>query len=116
MSPARALDPSDEIGALRAEIAEHDHRYHVLDDPSISDADYDALVRRLRRLEDDNPDLVTADSPTQRVGAALSTAFAPVVHQSPMMSLDNAFASTSWWRGASGWVVGRPMCRRSCAS
>jgi DNA ligase (NAD+) len=91
VSPARAVDPSDEIGALRAEIAEHDHRYHVLDDPSVSDAEYDALVRRLRRLEEENPDLVTADSPTQRVGAAPSPAFAPVVHQQPMMSLDNAF-------------------------
>jgi DNA ligase (NAD+) len=89
---AAQLDPADEIGALRAEIAEHDRRYHELDDPVISDADYDDLVRRLRRLEEENPDLVTPDSPTQRVGGAPSSLFAPVRHLVPMMSLDNAFS------------------------
>ena len=85
------LDPAEEILALRAEIALHDERYHVLDDPTISDAEYDALVRRLRELEVENPDLVTQDSPTQTVGAAPSSLFAPVKHTVPMMSLDNAF-------------------------
>src|ERR1700736_5191902 len=80
------------MDALRAEIAEHDRRYHELDDPSISDADYDTLVRRLRALEADNPDLVTPDSPTQRVGSAASSLFSPVTHLLPMISLDNAFS------------------------
>ena len=86
------MDPSDEIDALRAEIAEHNRRYYELDEPSISDADYDELVRRLQQLEAENPDLVSPDSPTQRVGGAPSSLFAPVVHQQPMMSLDNAFS------------------------
>ena len=76
---------------LRAEIAEHNRRYHELDDPSVSDADYDDLVRELRRLEEEFPELVTPDSPTQRVGGRAVAAFAPVVHRVPMMSLDNAF-------------------------
>ena len=86
------LDPAEELLALRAEIALHDERYHQLDDPTISDAEYDALVARLRELEADNPDLITADSPTQTVGAAPSSLFSPVVHSVPMMSLDNAFS------------------------
>jgi DNA ligase (NAD+) len=81
-----------EVTALRAEITEHDRRYHELDDPSISDADYDALVRRLRALEADHPELVTPDSPSQRVGSAVSSLFRPVTHVQPMMSLDNAFS------------------------
>ena len=86
------MDPSDEIDALRAEIAEHNRRYFELDEPSISDAEFDALMRRLRELEADNPDLLTPDSPTQQVGGAVSSLFAPVRHLVPMMSLDNAFA------------------------
>ena len=66
------------------------HRYHVLDDPSISDAEYDALMRELQQLEADDPSLVTPDSPTQRVGAAPSGGFAPVQHLQPMLSLANA--------------------------
>jgi DNA ligase (NAD+) len=93
MDPAEEIPaPADEMTALSAEIAAHDRRYHELDDPSISDADYDALVRRLRQLEAENPDLVTTDSPTQRVGSAPSSLFSPVRHVVPMMSLDNAFS------------------------
>jgi DNA ligase (NAD+) len=88
-----ALDPVARAGALRAEIAHHDERYHVLDDPEVTDAEYDALVRELRSLEAEHPDLVVPDSPTARVGAAPSTLFAPVVHHVPMMSLDNAFST-----------------------
>jgi DNA ligase (NAD+) len=77
---------------LRAEIAEHNRRYHELDDPIISDADYDALVRELRALEEADPSLVTPDSPTQTVGSAPATLFSPVVHRAPMQSLDNAFS------------------------
>jgi DNA ligase (NAD+) len=86
------MDPADEILALRAEIAEHNRAYYELDAPTIADADFDALLRRLKDLEAANPDLVTEDSPTQRVGGVASSLFAPVRHQVPMMSLDNAFS------------------------
>jgi len=76
---------------LRDEISEHTYRYHVLDTPLISDAAYDQLVRELTDLETRYPDLITADSPTQRVGAPPSAAFATVRHRAPMMSLANAF-------------------------
>ena len=84
--------PEVRISALRAEIADHDRRYHGEDAPVISDADYDALVRELRELEAAHPDLATPDSPTSRVGAAPSATFSPVVHRAQMMSLDNAFS------------------------
>jgi DNA ligase (NAD+) len=83
---------ANEVTRLRQEIAFHNERYHVLDDPTISDAEYDALVVRLRELEAEHPELVTPDSPTQTVGAAPSSLFAPVRHLLPMMSLDNAFS------------------------
>ena len=83
-------DDSGRIDELRALIRHHDERYHTLDDPEISDADYDALVRELRALEAEHPDLVTPDSPTQKVGGAISATFEPVEHHVPMMSLDNA--------------------------
>src|SRR5262245_65559198 len=77
---------------LRAERTEHNRRYHQLDDPIISDVDFDALVRELRALEEEFPELITPDSPTGRVGGAPAvTLFAPVTHTVPMMSLDNAF-------------------------
>jgi len=84
-------DPVGRAAALRALIAHHNERYHTLDDPEVSDAEYDELVRELRTLEADHPDLVVPDSPTTQVGAAPSTQFAPVRHHVPMMSLDNAF-------------------------
>jgi DNA ligase (NAD+) len=76
---------------LRAQIAQHDYRYYVLDDPSVSDAEYDRLMQELRALEAAHPELVTPDSPTQRVAGTPSGAFGEVVHQVPMLSLDNAF-------------------------
>ena len=82
----------EQAEGLRAEIREHNRRYHELDEPTISDGDYDELVRRLRALEEEFPELITPDSPTQQVGGApVTTLFAPVVHGVPMMSLDNAF-------------------------
>lgn len=90
-----AAEAAERAAALRAEIAGHDERYHQLDAPAISDADYDALVREVRDLEEAHPDLVTEDSPTQRVGSVPSTLFAPVEHRQPMMSLDNAFDDDS---------------------
>jgi DNA ligase (NAD+) len=78
---------------LVVEITEHNHRYHVLDAPVISDAQYDALMRELRGLEERYPDLRTPDSPTQRVGDVISTDFAPVEHLERLLSLDNAFSA-----------------------
>lgn len=81
-------EPRAEVAALREELNNHRHRYFVLDDPEISDAEYDALFDRLSHLEEAHPELVTPDSPTQRVGAAPSTQFAEVRHETPMLSLD----------------------------
>jgi DNA ligase (NAD+) len=82
--------PAAEAQRLRDEIDRHNYRYHVLDDPEISDAEYDKLMRRLEALEQANPELATPDSPTQRVGAAPSEKFRVVAHRRPMMSLGNA--------------------------
>ena len=82
--------PAVRVDELRAQIAHHNERYHTLDDPEISDADYDALVRELRQLEADHPDPASDDSPTGLVGGAISATFSPVTHRVPMMSLDNA--------------------------
>lgn len=83
-------EAADRIAELRTQITHHNERYHTLDDPEIGDADYDALIRELRDLEAEFPDLITADSPTQQVGGAISATFEPVEHEVPMMSLDNA--------------------------
>ncbi len=76
---------------LRKELEQHNHRYHVLDDPALSDAEYDRLFRELMQLEQDHKDLRRDDSPTQRVGAAPLPEFAQVRHRAPMLSLANAF-------------------------
>jgi DNA ligase (NAD+) len=76
---------------LRAQIAQHDYRYYALDEPQIPDAEYDRLMQELRALEGAHPELVTPDSPTQRVSGTPSASFGEVVHQVPMLSLDNAF-------------------------
>src|SRR5262245_7724795 len=79
-----------EVDRLRREIDHHNYRYHVLDDPEISDAEFDRLLRRLEALEREHPELVTADSPTQRVGAAPASGFTTVTHRQQMLSLQNA--------------------------
>ncbi|WP_122206824.1 NAD-dependent DNA ligase LigA [Pseudomonas viridiflava] len=76
---------------LRAELDQHNYRYHVLDEPSIPDVEYDRLFHELKALEAENPHLVTPDSPTQRVGSAALSAFTQVRHEMPMLSLGNAF-------------------------
>jgi DNA ligase (NAD+) len=82
----------ERIDALRAEIEGHDYRYYVLDAPTIPDVEYDRLMRELQRLEADFPDLVAADSPTQRVGGQPLEGFEEVRHRTPMLSLANAFS------------------------
>ncbi len=80
------------VEELREQANFHSYRYHVLDDPEVSDAEYDDLIKELRALEERFPELVTPDSPTQRVGATPADLFAPVEHRTPMLSLDNAFS------------------------
>jgi DNA ligase (NAD+) len=87
--PPGEQDPEARVEQLRAEIRHHNQRYYDQDDPEISDAEWDALMRELKQLEEAHPDLVTPDSPSQVVGGAVL--FAPVEHRTPMMSLDNAF-------------------------
>ncbi len=86
-------DDAKRVAELRRQIEHHDHRYYVLDDPEISDARYDVLMRELRELEAAHPRLVTPDSPTQRVGGQTSRGFSTVRHSLPMLSLDNAFSA-----------------------
>ena len=82
------------VDSLRDQIRHHNYLYHALDQPDIPDAEYDRLVRELQSLEEKHPNLITPDSPTQRVGAEPETAFNTVVHKMPMLSLDNAFSET----------------------
>ncbi len=88
---AKVTDASQRAEVLRDEIRRAEHAYYVLDMPEIGDAEFDALFLELRRIEDEHPDLVTIDSPTQRVGGEASEQFAKVRHRSPMLSLQNAF-------------------------
>ena len=85
------MSPAERIEVLRREIRSHDHRYFVLDDPAISDYDYDLLVKELQDLESAHPDLITPDSPTQRVGGSPSAAFPVVRHPVPMLSIGNTY-------------------------
>lgn len=82
---------TDEVAQLRAELNDANHRYYVLDDPTLTDADYDRLLRRLQQIEQAHPQLVTEDSPTMRVGAKAAEGFPEITHALPMLSLDNAF-------------------------
>lgn len=83
---------SKRIDELRQELRKHEYHYYVLDDPLVSDAEYDLLIRELRQLEEEYPELITPDSPTQRVGGQAAQKFNPVIHRRPLLSLDNAFS------------------------
>src|SRR4051812_42020630 len=87
---SRTHTAHDEIEQLRAKIRHHERLYYVLDAPEITDAEYDALIRRLQELEASHPELVTPESPTQRVGGKPREGAIKVAHTSPMLSLDNA--------------------------
>ena len=93
-------NPSERAAHLREQLWMHNYRYHVLDDPIISDAEYDALMRELRAIEESYPDLIVPDSPTRRVGGAASDKFAKVRHPVAMLSLGNGFdeADVRAWR------------------
>ncbi|MEP9316235.1 NAD-dependent DNA ligase LigA [Pseudomonas sp. LABIM340] len=82
---------AERIAQLRSELDDHNYRYYVLDEPSVPDAEYDRLFRELKALEAEHPELITPESPTQRVGGAAASAFGEVRHEVPMLSLGNAF-------------------------
>jgi DNA ligase (NAD+) len=88
---ATALTPDQEIEELRDQLRHHEHLYYVEDAPELTDAQYDALMNRLKRLEEKHPELVTADSPSQRVGGKPKDGFVKMPHSRPMLSLDNAY-------------------------
>ena len=88
---AGSRDKAKRVRELREQIEAHNYRYYVLDDPEVSDAEFDALMRELRSIEEEHPELADPDSPTQRVGGQASREFRLVVHAVPMLSLENAF-------------------------
>ena len=88
---SKATEPAERLRALVETIDYHAYRYHALDDPEITDVEYDALMRELEALEAAHPELISPQSPTQRVGAAALPGFREVSHRVPMLSLANAF-------------------------
>ncbi len=109
-------DAAPRIEELRQQLRYHGYRYHVLDEPEISDYDYDQLLRELVALEEANPLLITPDSPTQRVGGPLGELFAPVQHLRPLFSLDNVEADSELdgWEARMERVLGRAPSGFSC--
>src|SRR5437879_6058347 len=94
--PQSAIERAEQ---LRTELNRHNYLYYILDQPEVSDAAYDKLFHELRKLEEQYPELLTPESPTQRVGAEAITTFAPINHGVPMLSLGNAFGKeelTEW--------------------
>lgn len=104
----KSADINKRIESLRDTIRIHEHRYYVLDNPTIADAEYDALLKQLQDLEAQHPEYVTPDSPTRRVGGAVSSSFAPVRHSVPMLSLDNTYSEEEIrdWAGRVTKVLG----------
>ena len=95
MSSQNTYDQSliDELDALKSTLDHYNYQYYVLDDPSVPDAEYDRLFKQVKAIEEQYPELITADSPTQRVGGQPIAGFAEVQHEIPMLSLDNAFSA-----------------------
>src|SRR6059036_1125523 len=90
--PSAAKNIDQRLESLREKIRQHEYRYYVLDDPEISDAEFDRLMNQLKKLEAEQPELITTDSPTQRVGGKPREGFVKVPHSIPMLSLDNAYS------------------------
>jgi DNA ligase (NAD+) len=106
-------DPAAEVQSLREELRRHEHLYYVLDQPEISDAEYDALMRKLQGIEADHPELLTPDSPTRRVGGKPREGFVKVKHSSQMLSLDNALNEAElrdFDRRVRDLLSGEPYC------
>jgi DNA ligase (NAD+) len=103
------MNPAERIAELRRQIRHHEERYYVLNDPEIADAEFDALMGELEALEAENPDLVSSDSPTQRVSGRPAAGFVTVEHAEPMLSLDNAYSEEELreFDGRVGQRVGR---------
>ena len=89
---AGAERPAERAAWLRTELERANYAYYVLDQPDLPDAEYDVLFKELQQIEADQPELITPDSPTQRVGGQVATGFQPVTHDVPMLSLNNGFA------------------------
>src|SRR5260370_1933889 len=104
------------LEALREKIRHHEYRYYVLDDPEMSDADFDKLMNELKRLEAKHPELITPDSPTQRVGGKPREGFVKAKHSSPMLSLDNAYSEDELrdWEGRVRELTGRTDVEYMC--
>src|ERR1700677_3686954 len=88
---AKAAAVEQQIEALREDLRRHEHLYHVLDAPELTDAEFDVRMNRLKALEAEHPELITPDSPTQRVGGKPREGFVKTSHSRPMLSLDNAY-------------------------
>src|SRR5215831_10919633 len=104
-------DVEKKIEALREKIRHHEYIYYVLDNPEISDGDFDKLMQQLKGIESEHPELVTPDSPTQRVGGKPREGFVKVQHSSPMLSLDNTYNEEElrdWDRRVRGLLKGEP--------
>ena len=109
--------PADEIAQLREQLRHHEHLYYVLDAPVLTDAQYDVLYNRLRALEGENPEFLTADSPTQRVGGKPKDGFQKVAHSRPMLSLDNAYNEEdlrAWDTRVRGGLASADEVRYTC--
>jgi DNA ligase (NAD+) len=116
-SASHKLNPDQQIEALREELRHHEHLYYVLDAPEWTDAQYDARMNELRRLEADHPELVTPDSPTQRVGGKPKEGFLKVAHSRPMLSLDNAYNEEelrAWANRVAGGLAGSEVVQYVC--
>ena len=111
MAAATSNDPEKRIAELRDEIRHHNYRYYVLADPEVSDREYDRLLKELADLEAEHPDLVTPDSPTQRVGGQPTKGFASVAHAVPMLSIDNTYdkAELAAWYERTAKAVGKSV-------
>ncbi len=99
------------VEELRHQIEYHNYRYYVLDDPQVTDAEYDELYHELHKLEEEHPELITPESPTQRVGVGVVTDFAKVFHEVPMLSLSNVFSPQELeeWNNRAGKFLGGPI-------
>ena len=117
MAPSSSSQPSADIAALRDELRHHEHLYYVMDAPELSDAEYDKRMNRLKALEAEHPELITSDSPTQRVGGKPADGFVKAAHSRPMLSLDNAYNDDelrAWDTRVRGGLTSSDEVRYTC--